>query len=545
MPWIWVAIGLGCGATANVDGPAPGGGGVGAGASSGGAGAAGASAACTVPGDCPGEDTSCRQRACQAGNCKDLFSPAGTQCQDEGGQRCDGQGRCVECLANDDCAAAKPICSVPTGNCVECSVKAHCDGTKPGTLCSLGACVCPDAAETWCAPDGCVAMQGSSVHCGACGHGCASACKSGECAGWEAVSGEGTPTARWGHVAVWTGKQMVVWGGAVGPDDDAPATNSGGMYDSATSKWTATSLFEAPSARVDATAVWTGEKMIVWGGRNGPELLDSGGIFDPATNEWTKVSTKGAPSARIHHTATWHGKAMVVLGGFDGSNQLASGGAYFLASDTWFPTVPAKAAREQHTAVLGLDGSLGILLYGGIGDVPGQVEDAYLPSPQAPAEPGGRAYAQEMLAWKALPTDGQPSGRAGHAAAVCALKVGWTMVVWGGRDAQGSVLATGAELLDGNQWVPMGGTPPEARSGHTAVCLDSAQAMVVWGGVGADGPLASGGVYQAAKTWTAATPATTLLPRWGHSAVSVGKQMVVWGGRDKGQVFGDGGVLTP
>ena len=56
---------------------------------------------------------------------------------------------------------------------------------------------------------------------------------------------------------------MVVWGGL---DPNFIVTNTGGRYDPATDSWIATSTANAPSARVLQTAVWTGSEMIVWGG---------------------------------------------------------------------------------------------------------------------------------------------------------------------------------------------------------------------------------------------------------------------------------------
>ena len=41
--------------------------------------------------------------------------------------------------------------------------------------------------------------------------------------------------------------------------------------------WTATSLTNAPAARADHTAVWTGSEMIVWGGYDGSSELNTGG----------------------------------------------------------------------------------------------------------------------------------------------------------------------------------------------------------------------------------------------------------------------------
>jgi hypothetical protein len=55
---------------------------------------------------------------------------------------------------------------------------------------------------------------------------------------------------------------MAVWGG-VGTDG---FLNSGGRYDPVADSWTPTSTTGAPIARSSHTAVWTGGQMIVWGG---------------------------------------------------------------------------------------------------------------------------------------------------------------------------------------------------------------------------------------------------------------------------------------
>ena len=127
---------------------------------------------------------------------------------------------------------------------------------------------------------------------------------------------------------------MIVWGG-----DDF--SNTGGRYDPATDSWTPTSTLNAPSARRSHTAVWTGSEMIVWGGRTTglrqsvPEFLNTGGRYDPATDSWRPTSTLNAPSARGSHTAVWTGSEMIVWGGTHG----------FLSSST-----PAGATIRQPTA---------------------------------------------------------------------------------------------------------------------------------------------------------------------------------------------------
>ena len=46
----------------------------------------------------------------------------------------------------------------------------------------------------------------------------------------------------------------------------ATLLNTGGRYNPGTDSWTATSTTNAPDARDSHTAVWTGSEMIVWGG---------------------------------------------------------------------------------------------------------------------------------------------------------------------------------------------------------------------------------------------------------------------------------------
>ena len=70
---------------------------------------------------------------------------------------------------------------------------------------------------------------------------------------------------------------MVVWGGTA--INYIQFYSTGGRYNPSTNSWTSTSTANVPSARIYHTAVWTGNEMIVWGG--GDEnfaLLNTGGI---------------------------------------------------------------------------------------------------------------------------------------------------------------------------------------------------------------------------------------------------------------------------
>src|SRR5437762_11089277 len=75
--------------------------------------------------------------------------------------------------------------------------------------------------------------------------------------------------------------------------------------------WTATSTgTNAPAARELHTAVWTGSEMIVWGGADGSGVLNTGGRENRGTDRWTATRTSNAPAGRSNHTAVWTGTEM-------------------------------------------------------------------------------------------------------------------------------------------------------------------------------------------------------------------------------------------
>src|SRR5947207_15285165 len=62
-------------------------------------------------------------------------------------------------------------------------------------------------------------------------------------------------------------------------DNSDAFVNTGGRYDSCTDSWTDTSTANVPSARQLHTAVWTGSEMIVWGGFGIISYLNTGGRY--------------------------------------------------------------------------------------------------------------------------------------------------------------------------------------------------------------------------------------------------------------------------
>jgi hypothetical protein len=134
---------------------------------------------------------------------------------------------------------------------------------------------------------------------------------------WTATTTTGAPAARVGGSMIWTGSKVILWGGARG----GSAIAEGYSYDPTTDSWTAISATNQPSARQSHSAIWTGSKMIVWGGiEDGGNQLNTGGMYDPVSNTWLATSTTDAPTARSSHSAVWTGSKMIVWGGGDKVN---------------------------------------------------------------------------------------------------------------------------------------------------------------------------------------------------------------------------------
>jgi N-acetylneuraminic acid mutarotase len=340
---------------------------------------------------------------------------------------------------------------------------------------------------------------------------------------WAATSTANAPTGREYFTAVWTGSRMIVWGG----DDTTTFFNTGGVYDSVSSSWSATSMTNAPSGRDLHTAVWTGSKMIVWGGYDGSGNVNTGGIYDPVSNTWTATSTTNAPSARNSHSAVWTGTKMIVWGGDTnaGGTLFNTGGIYDPVANSWSPisTAGAPSARDSHAALW--TGSKMIVWGGGAGSTTVNTGGIYDPATDS---------------WRATSTTNAPVGGYLNSA----VWTGSKMIVWGGY--HGFPVNTGGvydPAADSWSATSMTGAPT-ARAGHTAVWTGSR--MVVWGG-STKGPLANtGGVYDpAANSWRATSTTNAPTARYLHTAVWTGSKMIVWGGWNGSAFFNTGGIWTP
>jgi hypothetical protein len=112
--------------------------------------------ACVQASDCPKPSTACVTATCAGGACGTTNTPEGTACDDSAGKVCDGNGKCVECLANADCTAGA-TCDASTDTCTTASCT---DGVKDGqeTDVDCGGATC-DAQDRTC-PNGEMCLVG-------------------------------------------------------------------------------------------------------------------------------------------------------------------------------------------------------------------------------------------------------------------------------------------------------------------------------------------------------------------------------------------------
>lgn len=145
---------------------------------------------------------------------------------------------------------------------------------------------------------------------------------------WRPMSSQGVPEGRDSFVAIWTGEEVIIWGGYNETIDVYPP--AGAMYNPVADTWTPISTSGAPEGRRSVGAVWTGSRMLVWGGTSKTtEALGDGFAYDPKTDTWSELPALDAPSPRYAPNVVWTGKGMAVWNGSSSTNQPVADGAVF------------------------------------------------------------------------------------------------------------------------------------------------------------------------------------------------------------------------
>lgn len=455
----------------------------------------------TTPKDCGAtcaqccNDSQCSDGdSCTTDVCTDGTCSPGLQCAG-GGRCCSGTG-CFECCSDSDCAGGE-VCS--------------------GNQCVSLACAAPQVACN----SKCVNPTSDAENCGSCGNDCGPGrtCSASSCTPeWVATSAPPASfVARENAASVALGSKVFIWGGS---DAASNALANGAIYDPTTDTWTTVEGTGAPpSARILATAVWTGSVVVVWGGGDVAGSTDyaTGSRYDPATGTWAATATLGAPPGRRGAYGLWTGSRVLLYGGVDLSGSPSSNvDLYDPVNDSWSAAATKNAPSGRTDPVVGWSGS-SLLLYGGRPRGNG-------------ADNGAFALNVAANAWTRGSTG--PSKRYG----AFGVWDGAILLAWGGAD--------GGPMLDGQAYEPVtdkwsavqvAGSPTaryvvNRQTGWTARIKPRSSLLV--GGYGVTGFLTNGATYNSTtNAWTAVSAWPSGASHIGGAGVWTGNELVLWSGR--------------
>lgn len=379
---------------------------------------------------------------------------------------------------------------------------------------------------------------------------CVHGCNNGDCRRnhWLAVPTTGAPSARYNHTAVWTGTEMIVWGGHAA----SGAVGDGAAYNPTTNTWRTLATTGAPSAREEHAAVMSGSNMMVWGGRNGTQKLGDGAVYIPKEDRWEAISTTGAPVARAGHKLVAYAflppppfPNMVVLGGTAESGIDSEAGSFDVIFKMWRyrpglqgikTNVHDFDAAWTGVYVVALGGLLDNGSYSDKDYRYNPVLDPEFTSPDADVPDMGTGATALIAQWKSG-TNNEIAmfPRARHTV----TSIGGTeVVVWGGQpqDSTADPRIPGHLDVAANTWSegPVTGAPSR-RLNHTAVWTGSD--VIVWGGKGVVSsgfaPVFNDGAryfYDGTRRWQAISAQGAPTARHKHTMVWAGEEMIVWGG---------------
>ncbi|HLJ09445.1 MAG TPA: hypothetical protein VKX24_12990 [Acidimicrobiia bacterium] len=340
---------------------------------------------------------------------------------------------------------------------------------------------------------------------------------------WRHIAEPPIPPAG-GMATAWTGHQLVVWGGGSGGGGNWQSSNAGAAYDPAADRWEALPPAPVPG-RIGASAVWTGREILFWGGQTAADaIFADGAAYDPEAKRWRTLPP--APiGPRTQHQAVWTGREMVVWGGYarccpiDSVVHDPAAAAYDPATNRWrriADVPPPWSGDDGYAATVAADGRPLVWRRGRLGaydpaadrwsEVPGAPAAATPPASPAAATIDPVVLAAfaggDVFTWigNAGRLDGaawRPSAGTWRRTAPLDAQTGSTIVA-GPPDRLFAAAGQSARILEyriaDDRWSELPLPPIPTRSDATVLWTGSE--LVVWGGMGDEGPEMDGAAWR-------------------------------------------------
>jgi len=326
---------------------------------------------------------------------------------------------------------------------------------------------------------------------------------------------------------------MIIWGG----ENNAGTVffADGARYNLATDIWTRISAPPSGFAgRYGNAAVWTGSKLLIWGGQGAAGALADGAAYDPASDSWTLFSASPL-SARFPAYGFSTTTSELIVWGSAGELSLNDGAVYRPLGNLW-GTMPASPLAPRGAVAFSWTGTQ-FMIFGGASGTSFMND--------------GARYNPVSLTW--TPLDAPPLGYVsrvwfgqsvvnGGLILVGGLTAGFTPVADGiAYDASGA-----AQLVPA---IPSSVLTTPERQYFQAWC-DGVDRCWFWSGVQISGSSSAvfpgGAVYSlSSKTWSSMTTVGEPSPRAQAMTVWTGKSALVWSGANTSTELTDGAVFTP
>jgi Sporulation and spore germination len=142
------------------------------------------------------------------------------------------------------------------------------------------------------------------------------------------------PAGRAG-IAVWTGKELVEWGGGCCGD----VSGDGAAYNPSTNTWRKIAL-PPVAGQQSPVGAWTGKELVIFAGRDPDGKLVGGAAYDPAKNSWRRLGSNPEPARGAY--AVWDGHEVLVVEGTRASGLSTATLAYDPATNGWRRLAPTS-----------------------------------------------------------------------------------------------------------------------------------------------------------------------------------------------------------